>query len=151
MIGKSMEQKDTNQQRKKAFRDWFVRRWAEWDASTGRRSTQQELADYLGVGRPIVSHYVSGISAPSGANLAKIARRFGFEVYEVLGVDPPEDQFSRFPDELAARLRAASAEIETLLNAGEFAPNSPEHAAAAREIFARYGFSLKEIEISDEG
>lgn len=133
--------------KKAKFREWFIRRWGEWDASTGRRSTQQEIADYLGVSRSAVAQYVSGRQVPEGDNLRQIARRLGADVYMVLGGEDLADVFSQFPEPLASRLRSAATEIEALLESG-VEPNSPEHAAAAREIFSKYGFSLKDIDIT---
>jgi transcriptional regulator with XRE-family HTH domain len=135
---------------KDAFRRWFNRKWAEWDGELERRTIQQELADYLGVSRESVAQYTSGKKAPEGENLSRIARKFGVEVYEILGVKPLPDDFSQFPPSLAARLRAASNEMEDLLNDGEFTPNSPEHLAAARAVFAKFGLELKDIEITED-
>jgi transcriptional regulator with XRE-family HTH domain len=137
--------------KKAAFRAWFNRKWAEWDSREERRTTQQELADWLGISRSAVAAYTSGKKIAEGGNLRRIARKFGEEVYELFGLDIPPDEFSRFPDPLAERLRVASDEIECLLNSGKFSPNSPEHLAAAREIFDRLGFDLNDIEIEEQG
>jgi transcriptional regulator with XRE-family HTH domain len=132
------------------FQAWFNRKWSEWDAKEGRRTIQQELADYLGITRASVAQYAAGRQLPEGDSLRRIAKKFGVEVYEILGVKPLPDDFSQFPPSLAARLRAASNEMEDLLNDGEFAPNSPEHLAAARDVFARHGLDLKDIEITED-
>jgi transcriptional regulator with XRE-family HTH domain len=133
--------------KKEMFGSWFNKKWAEWDAREERRTTQQELADYLGVSRESVAYYIRGKKFPEGENLRRIARRFGPEIYEILGI---EDGFAQFPPSLAVRLRGASREINELLNTGEFAPGSPEHEAAAREVFARHGLELKDIEITED-
>jgi transcriptional regulator with XRE-family HTH domain len=133
--------------KKENFASWFNKKWAEWDAREGRRTIQQELADYLGISRESVAYYAHGRKFPEGDNLRKIARRFGPEIYEILGI---EDGFSQFPPSLAVRLRGASKEINDLLNAGEFAPGSPEHEAAACAVFARYGLELKDISITED-
>jgi transcriptional regulator with XRE-family HTH domain len=133
--------------KREKFSSWFLKKWAEWDAQEEMRTTQQELADYLGISRESVANYTRGRKFPEGETLHKIARKFGPEVYEVLGV---KDDLAPFPPSLAARLRAASNEMEDLLNDGEFAPNSPEHLAAARAVFAKHGLELKDIEITED-
>lgn len=130
---------------RKAFAAWIIKKWSEWDAKTGTRTTQQQLADHLGLTRSAIAQYVSGRQVPEGDSLRAIARKFGDEVYSILGIDPPTDEFAGFPPELAGRLRLAARAIENMLNAGLFAPGTPEHAAAAREVFARYGLELKDI------
>ena len=89
---------------KDEFKAWFARKWAEWDITEARRTTQQELADYLGVSRSSIAHYLSGRKTPDGDNLKKIADKFGGEVYEVLNHEPPPEEFAWAPDDLAFRL-----------------------------------------------
>jgi transcriptional regulator with XRE-family HTH domain len=136
---------------KAEFRIWFNRKWAEWDASIdGQHSSQQELADYLCIPRPTIAQYTSGKKMPKGDNLRKIARKFGddfFKDHKISVPLNPPDEFSQFPNSVASRLRAASEEIEFMLNSGKFLPDSLEHERAAREIFFRYGLDLKDIEI----
>jgi transcriptional regulator with XRE-family HTH domain len=133
--------------KKEKFETWFNKKWAEWDAREGRRTIQQELADYLGISRESVAYYAHGRKFPEGENLRRLARKFGPEVYEILGI---EDGFAQFPPLLAVRLRGASKEINELLNAGEFAPGSPEHEAAARAVFAKFGLELNDIEVTED-
>jgi transcriptional regulator with XRE-family HTH domain len=135
---------------KARFRTWFNRRWAEMDAREGDRTTQQELADRIGITRSAVAQYASGRQIPDDDNLDKIAKFFGYDVYDVLEKPGPPDDFSKFPPEYAARLRKVAGEIEAMLNSGKFAPGSPEHDAAAREIFSRNGLDLKDIDIEIE-
>ena len=141
---------ETEKRRKAEFRTWFHRKWAEWDAREGRRTTQQELADHLGVTRSAIAQYASGRNIPDPENSEKIALVFGDEIYEVLDREPPLPEFSQFPEPFASRLRSASAEIETKLNSGEIKPNSPEHFELAKTIFARYGLSLDWIEVKED-
>lgn len=132
--------------RRKEFHAWILRQWSAWDRREGQRSTQAELAEYLGVTRSAVAQYVTGRQVPDRRHLAKIAARFGSEVYDVLGMTPPPDDFSLFPPGLAERLRGARAELEEILNSG-VAPGSSEHARRTLEVLERYGFTAGEIEI----
>jgi transcriptional regulator with XRE-family HTH domain len=133
--------------KKEKFRGWFNQKWAEWDAREKQHSIQRDLADYLGISRESVAYYKQGKKFPEGENLRRLARKFGPEIYEILEI---EDGFAQFPPVLASRLRGASKEINELLNTGEFAPGSPEHEAAAREVFAKHGLELKDIEITED-
>jgi transcriptional regulator with XRE-family HTH domain len=132
------------------FGRWINARFMEWEKTTGRRGTVSGFARYLGVKQPSLSRWMNGDADPENENLRKIAKKYGDEVYVILGMDPPDaDDFAQFPEPLASHLRAASDEIESLLNSGRFPPNSPEHAEAAREIFKRHGLDLKDIDIEE--
>lgn len=58
----------------------------------------------------MTSRYMNGKSVPEGENLIKVAIRFGDEVYEVLGVKPPNKdprllQINSFWDDLSEAAR----------------------------------------------
>lgn len=96
------------------FRAWFNEQWAEWDKRQQRRTTQQELADYLGITRASVAQYARGGQVPNGENLEKIAGVFGSKVYEILGAKPPmppeyADLFTR----IKSAIEAAGVEPES--------------------------------------
>lgn len=119
----------TNKREK--FREWFNTKWAEWDASQGRRSTQQELSEYLGIPRPTIAQYISGKKQPDNLNLMRVARRFGNDVYDILEEDPPkEDMFGNLPSELGSLLGRISSRISS---AG-LDPESPEAIEIATEM-----------------
>jgi transcriptional regulator with XRE-family HTH domain len=58
-------------------------------ARTRRQLTQVELADALGVTQPLISLYERGLSEPSAAVIAAIARELRVSADELLGVKPP--------------------------------------------------------------
>lgn len=70
--------------------DWLNQKFLEWQASQGRRKTISELAEYLDIQQPVLSHYLNGKHTPRGENVDKIALRFGNEIYAILGLMPPD-------------------------------------------------------------
>lgn len=107
-----MENTEEITTKKAKFRAWFNKKWAEWDILQGHRTTQQELSDYLEIPRSTIAQYVSGKKPPDNLNLLKVARRFGFEVYDILGEKPPDDAVSRLPVEVEVLIERISLEIE---------------------------------------
>lgn len=65
-------------------------RLAEIMEKTG--TTHLQLANYLGVGRATVSHYVAGRNEPDIATLCKIADYFNVSVDYLVGRDVPEEK-----------------------------------------------------------
>lgn len=119
------------------FRTWFHRKWAEWDAREGVRTTQQELADYLDIARSAVAQYASGRQTPDGENLRKIALKFGLEVYEILGKPRPNlDPLDLLPLNLRVRLGRAAYQLDKYLKENSIPKNSPEAESKAIEIFS---------------
>jgi transcriptional regulator with XRE-family HTH domain len=134
------------------FSNWITQKFIDWRGDRhGRGSSVADFALLFGASQQLVSDWMrKGGKKPRAAKyINALAAVYGDEVYEVLGLRKPPDDFAQFPEPLASHLRAASDEIESLLNSGRFPPNSPEHAEAAREIFKRHGLDLKDIDIEE--
>jgi transcriptional regulator with XRE-family HTH domain len=129
--------------KKARFKSWFLKQWNDHDLKQGRRTTQQELADYLGVTRASVAQYISGKKIPEGENLARIANRFGHEAYALVGAGLP---LNSVPPALATRLQSALSEIANTLAANDIDPDSEEAARVADSIMARFGFVSTDTE-----
>ena len=54
--------------------------------------TLAEFADYLEVGRPALSMWLSGKRQPNSRMAQKLADKLGPEVYDVLGMARPDEQ-----------------------------------------------------------
>lgn len=132
--------------RKTKFREWFNRKWAEWDAQQGMRSTQQDLANYLGVSRPAVAHYASGRKTPDGENAKKIAHRFGMEVYQFTELGEPVEEIplDQLPPELRGDLSELVERLSSALEDGAD-PETDEGLKALVSILEEAGFTLKAI------
>lgn len=124
--------------KKAAFRTWITRKWSEWDAQEGRRTTQQELADYLGLNRGSVAQYVSGRQIPEGENVLKIARKFGQEIYSVLGIVPDElgvmIMLDGLPSSVAEDLVGMVSEISAVIAGAGVDPDSEEGVRITNEM-----------------
>lgn len=128
---------DTNKNKKAIFTAWFNRGWAGYDIQIGRRTTQQEIADHIGINRSAVAQYTSGRQIPEGENLFKIAQAFGDEVYEILGVSRPTPEMPPEYVELFFEIKSA---IEKL----GVEPESPEAVKIANEILDDFVSRRKE-------
>lgn len=97
------------------FQAWFNRKWAEWDAYNERRSTQFELAEYLGITRSAVAQYTSGRQVADNGNLLHIANKFGDEIYEIVGVEKPTPElppdFITLADDIRSAIKKSGFEI----------------------------------------
>lgn len=72
-----------------AFSDWLRNKYLDWQRQQGGLKTMVEFANYLGVKQQSMSVWINGKQKPDGDNVLKLAEKLGFEVYEILGVDPP--------------------------------------------------------------
>lgn len=77
------------------FAIWFERKFVEWEAVTGRRRTVSEFAEWLNIPRSLCSRYLTGSRSPSRKNVDLIAARLGSEVYDLLGLQRPDEVLQR--------------------------------------------------------
>jgi transcriptional regulator with XRE-family HTH domain len=75
------------------FREWMNKKYIEWRGDS--RGTISEFAEYIGVRQPVMSKWMNkGGTMPDASSLAKIASKFGVEVYDVLGLPRPMDSMT---------------------------------------------------------
>jgi len=85
-------------------------KFLEWQQKTGGRRTVKQFAEYIGVGQTTVSGWWNEGRKPEGDNVSKLARLFGTDVYDVLGLPRPEENLLYIQsnwDQLSARERKA--------------------------------------------
>ena len=70
------------------FPTFLLRKLQDYENEQGRRVTYTEFAEYLGVKRSILSHWMSGRYRPSIETAPILAEKLGPEVYTVLGFAP---------------------------------------------------------------
>lgn len=107
--------------------EWLNMRFLDWQRSEGKRKTIAEFASYLDVSQASLSDWLRGKYAPKGQNLAKIAEKLGYEIYDVLGIPRPlpaelDEKINdliqaarQFPPEIQAHVISAFRELIPLL------------------------------------
>jgi transcriptional regulator with XRE-family HTH domain len=77
-----------------SFTKFLEKKYLEWQMKEGRK-TLEEFADYLGVGRQILSHWLSDKRNPGMESVRQLADKLGLEVYDALELPrPDEDLFN---------------------------------------------------------
>lgn len=76
------------------FSQYLEMKFLEWQQQQGSRKTISEFAVYLEVPQPTISSYMTGARKPDMEKLQKIARKLGFEVYDVLGLPRPDEDLA---------------------------------------------------------
>lgn len=111
------------------FKEWLYQKFHEWEKSTGERQTGVSFARYLGVTQPTLSSWLNGKYIPKGRGLAILAKKLGYDVYEVVGLPTPTiddlsdddiqmlDLLNRCPTELRGRVVAVFSELIAVIEA----------------------------------
>lgn len=77
------------------FSEWITRKYILWRGDTiGREGSVSEYAAYLGVAQQLVSEWMQkGGSRPAKqTSIAKLADKYGVEVFDVLGIELSEEE-----------------------------------------------------------
>jgi len=82
------------------FSSWITRKYVEWQAKEGRRTTIEEFTAYLGTSRPLVNMWMNGNKKPGKENIKILSELFGNEIFDILelprGGTKPYTQYSLF-------------------------------------------------------
>ena len=76
------------------FPEYLVSKFLEWQHRQGKRQTIADFANYLGASQSIVSYWMNGSRKPNQTNIQLLARTFGDEVYDALGLPRPDENLS---------------------------------------------------------
>lgn len=71
------------------FKDWLTKKFIEDALRRNKRPVVSDLAKRLGMSQPTVSRWMNGNTIPDENNIRKLAKLFGLEVYDVLGLQRP--------------------------------------------------------------
>ncbi len=72
------------------FGKWLTGKYLLWQVELGERKTLTDFAGFLGVSPSTVSAWMQGDHKPkSNQNVARLADKFGYEVYDLLGLPQP--------------------------------------------------------------
>lgn len=74
------------------FSDWITKKYIEWRGdSIGRDSTIKAYSASLKVAQSSLTEWMTGVSKPKHkSTIDKLVRRYGYEVYDALGIPRPE-------------------------------------------------------------
>jgi len=72
------------------FDKYIFTKIQEFEKDQGKRVSLDKFAEYLGVSRPLISHWLSGRTKPSLENVRILAEKFGPEIYDVLELTRPD-------------------------------------------------------------
>jgi transcriptional regulator with XRE-family HTH domain len=88
------------------FSKYLKAKWLEMEKDSPKRINQSKYARYLGVSQSTLSVWLEGVD-PESAGIAKVAKKFGPEIYGILGVKPtviPYTEFLGFVEEITEGL-----------------------------------------------
>ena len=72
------------------FDKYIFTKIQEFEKEQGKRVSLDKFAEYLGVSRPLISHWLSGRTKPSLENVRILAEKFGPEIYDILELSRPD-------------------------------------------------------------
>ena len=81
------------------FALWFEKKFVEWEAEVGHRRTVSEFAEWLNIPRSLCSRCLTGSRSPSRINVDLIAIKLGSEIYDLLGLQRPDEFLQRLQRE----------------------------------------------------
>ena len=73
------------------FPEFLEHKFLEWQQQQGRRQTIADFAGFLGVSQAVVSMWLNGSRKPNVPSVQLLAREFGLEVYDALGLPRPDE------------------------------------------------------------
>lgn len=137
------------------FSDWITKKYVAWrgDAIGNDRSIS-EFADLVGVTQPTMSRWMKkgGQKPRDQQSIVKLVEAFGPEVYEVLGLPRTGEEIdlANLPADFRRRLRAATREVNRVLEQRGLTGSDPEAEQVTIAIFERYGLKYVVTEIVDD-
>ena len=122
------------------LREYLLKMALERQETLGRRISSKEEAHYIGVTPTTYSSWINGYSYPSGDNLRKIAKRYGNEIYVLVGQEPPSviEGLEYFPP----KLQSATLEIRETLSKYNISGDSEEAERVVIEILTKHGYKI---------
>jgi transcriptional regulator with XRE-family HTH domain len=129
------------------FTRYLMREFRAWEERQGGKRSVSEWARRLGVKQPTLSRWMNGDTTPDAAGVAVLVEQLGSEVYEILGIQAPEEiSVSGLPDEFRRRLEAATVEARNALTGSGIDASSMAGMALVAGVFARHGFEIMATE-----
>jgi hypothetical protein len=80
------------------WQEWIEKKYLEWRGNSyGHDRTQEDFADYIGVSQSLMNQWMrpkkgKKTKKPTAQKtISRLVAKYGNEVYEVLGIPPPDD------------------------------------------------------------
>jgi hypothetical protein len=131
------------------FQEWLEDKYTEWERGMPTRQSYYNFARYLDVPHTAMTQWVSGVSLPSGDDLAKLASKLGNDIYTMLEGSSTtiqsrgiERSMSGLPAALTERLVNAITETEQAIRQRRLEVESSEAKILAVKIFEKWGFRI---------
>lgn len=121
--------------------EYINQKYYDWRGDT--RKTISEFAEWLNFSQGQLSQYMRKDGRiPTGQTVInRFARRFGVEIYEVLGIPVPDDSMLLLPEPM----RTIAREIRDTLAAKYIPEDAPEAGEVVDEILKKHGYNLTTI------
>lgn len=94
------------------FSDYLEQKFIEWQMKEGKRKTIEDFAAYIGVSQPTISMWLANRRIPATENVKLLADIFGFEIYDILGLERPdpdlhyiETHWTKLPESARKKIR----------------------------------------------
>lgn len=126
---------------KKRWYEFANHAYVEWRGDT--RKTISEFADWIGISQSLMSRQMTRDGAvPRDQKVINAwVSKYGLQIYEVLGIEVPNDSLLLMPEPL----RSIALEIRASLAAKHIVEDSPEAGKVVDEIMKKYGYILTSI------
>ena len=137
------------------FKDYLLKKFWEWEKSTGKRQSFSAFANYLGVKQSAFAHWIGGNITPSRESVDKLAEKLGEETYDAAGLPRPDPRISLvgLPPDVAEALEhnvdRALSKIKLELESRGLDSGDPEARPIVTSILAEFGIEVKTISVPD--
>jgi len=126
------------------FNDWINQKYREFRGDAiGHERTQKEFAEWIGVSSSLLTYWrkKNGKKPKQKNTIDKLIKRFGPEVYDVLGLTQTDTiPLDQLPRAVRDRLTTAVYEVNLELGSRGLSGDSPESEDIVIEIFEKHGF-----------
>jgi len=127
--------------------DFLEQAFIDWMGKTREVKTQQQFADYLGIERSLLNHYMNGRRNPPVETISHLVEILGPGILEAVGLSTKNlVDVQSIPRSFRERIRRASAEVNAIMAARGLTGESPEAEQITIQIFEKYGLKYTATE-----
>lgn len=129
----------------KDIKIWLLEKWHAWEVQSREKRSEAQFAQYLGVDKKALNHWMNGRNQPSFQSALKIAETTKApEILSILGYSLPSGVADlSLPPSLKSSFDTAVDEIERTYKArGITDLSSPEALQIAKEILKQHGWTV---------